>query len=89
MTTMFEWLNEAIKSLNDYTGLLSLLAMIAAIIVPYCIYKKERNDRSNAERQAMQDELEAIDQNSRFPMSIEAREYFTKKHILEKRLDRK
>ena len=81
---MFEWFKEAIKSLNDYAGLFSLLAMIAAIIVPYCVYKKERNDRSNAERQAMQDELEAIEQNSRFPMSIEAREYFTKK-----RLDRK
>ena len=81
---MFEWFKEAIKSLNDYAGLFSLLAMIAAIIVPYRIYKKERNDRSNVERQAMQDELEAIEQNSRFPMSIEAREYFTKK-----RLDRK
>ena len=86
---MFEWFKEAIKSLNDYAGLFSLLAMIAAIIVPYRIYKKERNDRSNAERQAMQDELEAMEHNSRFPMSMEARKYFTKKHILKKGLNRK
>ena len=86
---MFEWFKEAIKSLNDYAGLFSLLAMIAAIIVPYRIYKKERNDRSNAERQAMQDELEAMEENTHPFIPIEQRKYFARKQILEKGLNRK
>lgn len=86
---MFEWFKEAIKSLNDYAGLLSLLAMIAAIIVPYRIYKKECNDRSNAERQAMQDELEAMEESTHPFIPIEQRKYIAREQMLKKRLDRK
>lgn len=81
---MFEWFKEAIKSLNDYAGLFSLLAVLAAVYVPYVIYKKERKN----EKQAMQNELDAMEHSSHFPMSMKRREYYTKKQILEKQLDR-
>ena len=74
-----------IESLNDYAGLFSLLAVIVAIVVPIVIYKKERKE----ERLAMKDELEAMQDNSQFPMSFEEREYYTKKSKLEKGLKRK
>ena len=74
-----------IESLNNYAGLFSLLAVLAAIVVPIVIHKRERKE----ERLAMKDELEAMQDNSRFPMSFEEREYYTKKSILEKGLKRK
>jgi hypothetical protein len=74
-----------IESLNNYAGLFSLLAVLVSFFVPIVIYKKERK----AKRLAMKDELEAMQDNSRFPMSFEEREYYTKKSILEKGLKRK
>ncbi len=74
-----------LESLNEYAGLFSLLAVFASVIVPFVIYKKERKD----EKQAMKDELEAMQSNSRFAMSFEEREYFTKQAKLEKGLKRK
>ena len=73
-----------IHSLNEYAGLFSLLAVIAAIIVPIAIYKKGRSD----ERQALQDELDALEDNSRYPMPMDMKNYFTRKSMLEKRLKR-
>lgn len=74
-----------IESLNNYAGLFSLLAVLAAIVVPIVIYKKERK----AEELSMKDELEAMQDYSRFPMSFDEREYFTRKSKLEKGLKRK
>ena len=74
-----------IESLNNYAGLFSFLAVLAAVIVPIVIYKWERKN----ERQAMKDELEAMRENSHFPMTIEEREYYTKQGKLEKGLKRK
>lgn len=71
--------------LNDFSGLFALLAFLAAAIVPFCIYHKQKND----ERQSMKDEYEAMNQISQFPMSHEEREYYTKKSKLEKGLRRK
>ena len=64
--------------LNDYSGLFALLAFLAATIVPFCIYRKQKKD----ERQSMKDEYEAMNDISRFPMSHEEREYYTKKRLL-------
>ncbi len=75
---MLEWL-------NNYAGLFSLLAVLAAILVPCFIYKRQRND----ERQAMKDELDSIREHERFPMSVEEREYCAKRSTLEKGLRRK
>lgn len=74
----FDWL-------NGYAGLFSLLAVLAAIIVPYRIYHKQRKD----EIQSIKDELEAIDQISRFPMASNEREHYIRKFLLEKRLKHK
>lgn len=71
---------EWIYSLNAYAGFFSLLAVIAAIVVPYAIYKKGRRD----ERQAMRDELDAMNDTSRFPMDIDSRNYEIRKTVLEK-----
>ena len=73
------------ESLNDYAGLFSLLAVLAAVIVPCVIYKKERK----AKRQAMQDELDAINCASHFPMTCDERRFSVKKSVLEKGLRRK
>ena len=78
-------MSSIIESLNNYAGLFSLLAVLAAIVVPIAIHKMERKE----ERLAMKDELEAMQDNSRFPMSFEEREYYTKKSKLEKGLKRK
>lgn len=71
--------------LNQYSGLLSLLAVIAAVVVPILIYRKEKSDQ----RKAAQDELDAMNDNARFPMSMEDRNYYVKKSVLEKQASRK
>lgn len=78
-------LTELIGLLNSYAGLLSLFAVLAAIIVPYRIYHKQRKD----ELESIKDELESIHEISRFPMASSERELYTRKFLLEKRLKRK
>ena len=73
------------ECLNKFAGLFSLLAVIAAVVVPIIIYRIQRRN----ERQDAIDEYDAMMENSDFPMSIEQREYYTKKGKLEKRLKRK
>lgn len=71
--------------LNNYAGLFSLLAVIAAITVPYVIYRKGRKD----ERRAMKDELDSLNETAHFPMSYDEREFYVKRSKLEKGLRRK
>ena len=71
--------------LNQFAGLLSLCAVLAAIIVPYRIYKKQRKDNL----QTTKDELEAMNDMSLFPTSGSDRERYTRKSLLEKQLKRK
>ena len=71
--------------LNDYSGLFALLAFLAAAIVPFCIYRKQKKD----DRRAMRDELEAMNDISRFSLTHEEREFYTKRGKLEKGLRRK
>lgn len=73
---------EWIKSLNDYSGLFALLALAAAIFVPIIAYKWQRKN----ERQAAQEELDVMKENEGFPMSIEDRNYYIRKRMLEKTL---
>lgn len=82
---MVEWICSVLESLNRFAGLFSLLAVIAAVVVPIVIYKIQlRNERKDAI-----DELNAMNDVSRFPMTSDQREYYTKKSKLEKRLKRK
>lgn len=74
--------------LNEYSGLFSLLAVVAsivAIVVSVIIYRKQKKEHL----QDLQDEYEAIESNSKFPMSIAEREYYSRKNYLEKKLRRK
>ena len=71
--------------LNANAGILSLGAILAAIIVPYRIYKKQRID----EILSFKDELDALNEMNKFSLSYEERDLFTRKFLLEKRLKRK
>ena len=95
--------------LNEYSGLFSLLAVVAsviAIVVSVMIFNKQKNEqekyyykqKKNQEYfylkqqqdhlQDLQDEYEAIESNSMFPMSLAEREYYGRKKYLEKKLRR-
>lgn len=74
--------------LNEYSGLFSLLAVVAsvvAIVVSVVVYRKQKKQQL----QDLLDEYEAIESNSKFPMSIAEREYFIHESCLQKKLRRK
>lgn len=71
--------------LNEYSGLFSLLAVVASIIVPFWIYRKQKKEHL----QDLKDEYDAIEKTSIFPMSIAEKEYYSRKNYLEKKLRRK
>lgn len=85
--------------LNEYSGLFSLLAVVAsvvAIVVSVVIFNKQKKDQEYFYKkqqqdhlQDLQDEYEAIESNSMFPMSLAEREYYGRKSYLEKKLRRK
>lgn len=73
---------------NEYSGLFSLLAVVASIVsivVSVIIYRKQKKEHL----QDLQDEYEAIESNSKFPMSIAEREYSIHESCLQKKLRRK
>lgn len=71
--------------LNEYSGLFSLLAVVASVIVPFWIYRKQKKDHL----QDLKDELEAMEENSVFPMGLAEREYYGRQRYLQKKLRRK
>lgn len=104
--------------LNEYSGLFSLLAVVASVIVPFWIYRKQKKEQEkyyfmqkndqehfynlqkkdqehfyqkqqNDHHQDLQDEYEAIESTSMFPMSHAEREFYGRKRFLEKKLGRK
>lgn len=106
------------ESLNEYSGLFSLLAVVASVIVPFWIYRKQKKEQEkyyymqkndqehfynlqkkdqehfyqkqqNDHLQDLQDEYEAIESTSMFPMSHAEREFYGRKRFLEKKLGRK
>lgn len=84
--------------LNNYSGLISLIAAVAAIgavIVPVIIFKKQRKydeeaerNRIKNERQDVQDELASLRSHSPFPMSENERARYSRSAYLDKRLER-
>ena len=48
-----EWLKQFIEFLNSCAGLLSLLAVLAAIIVPIKIYNKQRKNARQVKKLAI------------------------------------
>ena len=85
--------------LNEYSGLFSLLAVVAsvvAIVVSVVIFSKQKKDQENFYQkqqndllQDLRDEYEAIESTSMFPMSLPERGYYGRKSFLEKKLGRK
>ena len=96
--------------LNEYSGLFSLLAVVAsvvAIVVSVVIFKKQKKEQEKYyfkqkkdqeyfylkqqqdHLQDLQDEYEAIESISKFPMSIAEREYSIHESCLQKKLRRK
>ena len=85
--------------LNEYSGLFSLLAVVAsivAIVVSVMIYRKQKKDQENFYQkqqndllQDLRDEYEAIESTSMFPMSLAERGYYGRKSFLEQKLGRK
>ncbi len=85
--------------LNEYSGLFSLMAVVAsvvAIVVSVVIYRKQKKDQEhfyqkqqNDLLQDLRDEYEAIESTSMFPMSFAERGYYGRKSFLEKKLGRK
>ena len=74
--------------LNEYSGLFSLLAVVAsvvAIVVAVVIYRKQKKDHL----QDLKDEYDAMEENSVFPMGLAEREHFVRKCYLQKKLGRK
>lgn len=71
--------------LNEYSGLFSLLAVVASIIVPFLIYRKQKKEHL----QDLKDEYDAMEENSVFPMGLDEREFYGRKSYLEKKLRRK
>ena len=95
--------------LNEYSGLFSLLAVVAsvvAIVVSVVIFNKQKKEQEKYyfkqkkdqeyfylkqqqdHLQDLQDEYEAIESNSMFPMGLAEREYYGRKKYLEKKLRR-
>lgn len=71
--------------LNEYSGLFSLLAVVASVIVPFWIYRKQKKEQ----RQDLKDELEIL-KRPRNPLAMnkELRERDEKIELLEKKLRR-
>lgn len=95
--------------LNEYSGLFSLLAVVAsvvAIVVSVVIFNKQKKEqekyyykqKKNQEYfylkqqqdhlQDLQDEYEAIESTSMFPMSLAEREFYSRKNYLKNKLGR-
>lgn len=97
------------ESLNEYSGLFSLLAVVAsvvAIVVSVVIFNKQKKEQEKYyykqkkdqeyfylkqqqdHLQDLQDEYEAIESTSMFPMSLAEREYYSRKSYLKNKLGR-
>ena len=70
--------------LNEYSGLFSLLAVVASVIVPLWIYRKQKKEHL----QDLKDEYDAMEENSVFPMGLAERKYYGRKSYLKKKLRR-
>ena len=95
--------------LNEYSGLFSLLAVVASVVAmvgSVGIFNKQKKEQEKYyykqkkdqeyfylkqqqdHLQDLQDEYEAIESTSMFPMSLAEREYYSRKNYLKNKLGR-
>lgn len=80
-----EWLYNLIIELNNYAGLFSLLALLAAIIVPFSIYRKNKQD-------AQQDAIDELEVRKNFSWSgklLNDKDDYIRENLLKKKANRK
>lgn len=85
---MMEWLQQFIDFLNDNAGVIAFLSFLVAIFVPWMIYLKQRNNTNKAAKQDAQDQLDAMDEVSRFPINSATHQHYAKKEYLRKKANR-
>lgn len=78
---MMEYITQVIDIINENSGIVAFCAIIVSIY----IYKRQRYH----DKKAMQDELDAMDESSRFPMSDGERQRYIRRYVLEKELKKK
>ena len=83
-----EWLKQFIELINDNAGVIAVFSFVAAIIVPIVIYRKQRKDAIRDAKQDAQDQLDAMDEVSRFPINSAAHQHYAKKEYLRKKANR-
>lgn len=78
-------LNNIIDWLNCNAGVVSFFALLAAVFVPFIIYKLQRKNQ----RLAMKDKLDAINEFDNTILPREFRDQYVEENTLRKGLGRK
>ena len=77
-----EWISNILDALNHCAGLFSLLALLAAVIIPIVIYRRGRKNTMSD----LQDELDSINSNTFNGLPSDMRDFFIRKNTLERKL---
>lgn len=81
---MMELWENMIDCLKDYAGLFSLLAVIAAIVVPICINRKNRK----REIQRLKDKREAIKKYQPYDYPMDVKDRLVNVECIDKEIER-
>jgi hypothetical protein len=83
-----EWLAQFIELINDNAGVIAVFSFVAAIVVPIFIYRMQRQDAIRDAKQDAQDQLDAMNEVSRFSFTEEGRKHYAKKGYLQRKIKR-
>ena len=83
-----EWLKQFIELINDNAGVIAVFSFVAAIIVPIVIYRMQRQDAIRDAKQYAQDQLDAMNEVSRFSFTEEGRKHYAEKGYLQRKIKR-
>lgn len=83
-----EWLGQFIELINDNAGVIAVFSFVAAIVVPIVIYRTQRQDAIRDAKQDAEDQLDAMNEVSRFPINSAAHQHYAKKEYLRKKANR-
>jgi hypothetical protein len=83
-----EWLAQFIELITDNAGVIAVFSFVAAIVVPIVIYRMQRQDAIRDAKQDAQDQLDAMNEVSRFSFTEEGRKHYAKKGYLQRKIKR-